>query len=433
MNYPYKRRGEQGNRLVLIVLFFVTFMCVNLYTLRCWHASTNDGYTYYQQTSFNHQEEEFAFHQKLTPKKTKRPRLQHSNRTRTPTAMLHEKESSIDITRSKTTPSLRQDKLATLERLQHALQVNSTVEILRRFMGNTNDKTNIPLWSNVERTYGPKIPSILGLEHCETYRNSITQSERWVAPAGLFHTGTNLLASLLASSCQTETDTTSPPFLHGQVPYGKHNPVKAAMAENYRIPKSNYQSDYFSSYHNILPIVMVRHPLDWIKSMCQQMFAVSWKKNDNTNAVDYQKLPCPSLNTAVSVNFFRRIEYENLVALWMKWNQEYLNHDEGMLPRRLMVRLEDLVYAPKQTLQEICQCVGGTFRYTPQMLQERKGGVERPANDSVSYLMETWNRHSQVNIKRNLAASVENQRLFREFVSTTDMQTLLDAFHYYIS
>lgn len=43
---------------------------------------------------------------------------------------------------------------------------------------------------------------------------------------------------------------------------------------------------------------------------------------------------------------------------WKEWNDEYL---EATFPR-LMVRLEDLVFFPKQVLTEICECVGGHVR-----------------------------------------------------------------------
>ena len=49
--------------------------------------------------------------------------------------------------------------------------------------------------------------------------------------------------------------------------------------------------------------------------------------------------------------------YESLAHFWKSWYQEYYDVD---FPR-LMVRLEDLVFHPYQTLQSICACVGGTF------------------------------------------------------------------------
>jgi len=314
-------------------------------------------------------------------------------------------------------------RLKTLERLKQVLGINETMEVLQKINAvSRQGRSDIPSWSNMERLYGYEFPQILGLDRCQRYR---TSKDPWVAPAGLFHSGTNLLAGLLASTCRDVPT-------YGQVPYGKHNPIQASTVDHYRVPtKDIYQQ--VPNITQILPIVMVRHPLDWMQSMCRQKYAVSWKKprNDTSEHTSDSQLPCPSLETSVVVDLYRTFEYDNLLDFWAQWYQDYLDY-EGP---RLMVRLEDLVYAPQETLYQICECVGGTFRFDPRVLEERQGGVVREQdrnNNRLDFLIKAWIRHSKVSVETTLSSSSRNQELFRQIASKDPMQQLLDLLHYRI-
>ena len=145
---------------------------------------------------------------------------------------------------------------------------------------------DLPPWSSIERQYG-KEPLILGLGKCQEYRDSTLPHDRWVAPAGLFHSGTNLMAGVLASSCFG----ISP---HWQVPWGKHNPWKAHLVHT--VDKPLYQQ---ANVSNVLPIVMVRHFLDWMPSMCSQPYTAKWNHS-------HSNLNCPSLQDApVTVGLYQ--------------------------------------------------------------------------------------------------------------------------------
>ena len=58
----------------------------------------------------------------------------------------------------------------------------------------------MPLWSQILATYGDE-PVILGLERCEAYRKMVPEKNRFIGPAGLFSSGTNLLNNLLMKNC----------------------------------------------------------------------------------------------------------------------------------------------------------------------------------------------------------------------------------------
>ena len=90
----------------------------------------------------------------------------------------------------------------------------------------------------------------MGKDNCAQYRDKVDFSDRIVAVAGLFNTGTNLLDIQLMRN------------LRGvkrlwQVPWGKHR-----MAE----VKWNHTANEMENIkkENVLPIVIVRDPLAWL-------------------------------------------------------------------------------------------------------------------------------------------------------------------------
>jgi hypothetical protein len=319
-----------------------------------------------------------------------------------------------------------EDRLETLEYLKEVLGIDSNatiISVLNSIGYQRSDiSTKIPPWSEINRRYGPIFPKIIGLERCEDYRKNIQKNLAWVAPAGLFHSGTNLLHNMLAGTCRGLIP-------QGQVPYGKHNPIRAATEDNYRIPtKDAYKA--VKNLDRVLPIVMVRNPLDWMESMCQQRFSVSWNQsagnNNSTNTP--QQLPCPSLDTPIHAKLYRNFNYSNVLKFWEDWNSEYYNYTRP----RLMVRLEDLVYSPVKTLKEICNCAGGDFTFDHQIIQDRKGGSTRSQRkQKENFLVQAWSRHSRVGIRSTLSSSIGNQRLFRKYSSDgTQLKELLQNFHY---
>jgi hypothetical protein len=402
---PFLKMGWL-RRWMAFTILSLTFVAINFFTMVYWHSNVP-----------------LESNSKVSMHQNKKSTM--SSRQANSIGSSMEEFSNATISTIRTLPpsthkghqrSERQDRMVTLDRLKNALEINSTVELLRTINTRGN---GIPLWSNIEQLYGNKIPLVVGMDQCRIYQTAIPELQRWIAPAGLFHTGTNLLTSLMTSSCHGIS-------FQGQVPYGKHNPIRSAQQANYRIPNGKFNYHMVQNFSQILPIVMVRHPLDWIKSMCQRKYAVSW--NNTTATTTAEKLPCPSLDTSISVNFFQRMEYYHLMDMWIQWNEEYFDYFDTP---RLMVRLEDLVYAPKETLQVICDCVGGNLRYQPQSMTQRKGGVEQEA-DGNNFLIKAWARHSHVSINHTLSSSAKNQQLFRTFVTTSQVQRLLEAFQYTI-
>jgi hypothetical protein len=88
-------------------------------------------------------------------------------------------------------PHLHKDRKETLKQL---LQLGLDHRAILR------DSESLPPWSSIVEQYGTQ-PVIQGLETCAQYRQQVPLEHRWVAAAGLFHTGTNLIADLLTGTC----------------------------------------------------------------------------------------------------------------------------------------------------------------------------------------------------------------------------------------
>ena len=58
----------------------------------------------------------------------------------------------------------------------------------------------VPTWEQVTAIWGSE-PRVYGRQHCEAFKSRIEPKQRRVAVAGIFSTGTNLLAQLLQHNC----------------------------------------------------------------------------------------------------------------------------------------------------------------------------------------------------------------------------------------
>ena len=219
----------------------------------------------------------------------------------------------------------------------------------------------LPTWDRVVQLFGDS-PRILGLDTCQAFRESVDPRNAFLAPAGPFNSGTNLLAELLWQNCalpklRRRLDSSGK---RSQTNWGKHNP-----------PRIRLQIHRYKSVNNtaILPVVAVRDPFTWMQSMCRRSYTAFWihssqhcpnlvpieqelkrrKRHGNPN-----KGPPPvrvrynSLNTT----------HTSLVHMWNDWYDEYIQAD---FPR-VFVRMEDLVFHARNVTDTVCQCVGGQLK-----------------------------------------------------------------------
>ena len=213
--------------------------------------------------------------------------------------------------------------------------------------------------SNIPALYGANTaPLIAGYDTCVRFRmaHANTRAPLVLGPAGLFNTGTNYLEALLRMNCRRGGKSGS----IWQVPWGKHNPVE--WRGSHYAPSGRSQN-----ISRVMPVMMIKDPLTWMKSMCRKPYAARFKK--------LELCPSPLEATATVVAFQpdRKISYKSLLHLWGKWNRAYVE----MKTPHLIVRYEDILFNPEETVSKICACTGGTmsgnFRNLSKQAKTGKG------------------------------------------------------------
>ena len=86
--------------------------------------------------------------------------------------------------------------------------------------------------------------------------------------------------------------------------------------------------------------------------MCRVSYTANFEKTEDC--------PSPIEKTKVSVHFSdnHHERYDSLLDLWSRWYRDYWTSEEP----RLILRYEDLLFDTKDTLRDVCHCVGGTFK-----------------------------------------------------------------------
>lgn len=210
----------------------------------------------------------------------------------------------------------------------------------------------IPLWSEVVSLYGSE-PVIYGLNegNCERFQEHSEKGEHLIGTAGTFNTGTNLLSELLIANCMMPERIKKYGYrnrgIRWQVPWGKHSPVGNKLYRETHKTKKDKDIDA----NEIMPMVTIRDPLIWLKSMCRHNYTAHWD--------GFKEDHCPNflmndLGMSVRYDGFKR-QYESVLHLWNDYYNEYKNADIPFL----LVRFEDLVFHPVETVTQVCQCAGG--------------------------------------------------------------------------
>jgi len=214
-------------------------------------------------------------------------------------------------------------------------------------------RRKLPTWTMVQETYGPE-PVVYGLERCSEFTSNVEPSVSFLGIAGPFNSGTNLLAELLIQNCQIrermEVFGEKQKGMRWQVPWGKHTPVQ-------------YREDHVTKtdkdvpLENSFPMITIRDPYRWMRSMCKHVYGARWYHNKTT---------CPHVwsdemdePTEVYVKYAATIvKHESLPGFWNDWYNEYMEAD---FPR-VIVRFEDLLFYAQNVTETLCKCGGGEPR-----------------------------------------------------------------------
>lgn len=280
--------------------------------------------------------------------------------------------------------------------------------------------------------YGGGIdPLVAGTDTCAQFRDVGGGGELVLGPAGLFNTGTNLLQLLLTRNCrQAVVGAANSSWVFNessrakkahiwQVPWGKHNPVTW---------RGSFFAPGFKNLNitRVLPVMMIKDPLTWIKSMCRKPYAASFKTPRPACAkVDPRLKNAPTLeDTQTTVHFQRNrsVQYKSLVHMWSEWNRAYLD----MPTPRLIVRYEDLLFNPEPSIKKICDCAGGVMSNGPFNHFEKPAKWGKGHGDNGTDRAKALERYGNP-VQRLAGYSAADLKFIRESWD----QELAKLFHYH--
>jgi hypothetical protein len=211
---------------------------------------------------------------------------------------------------------------------------------------------------------------------CRDFARNVPRHDAYLAPAGLFNSGTNALtyylrANLVMPHMNNTADDDRFSGILTQVPWHKH--WLSRLRYNHTIPRH----EHFNKDH-VLPIVIIRDPLSWAQSMCQHPYDVKWSSSHTTITA---KQHCPNFVTThnedngkqqqqlqqqqpqgvpvqIPVMTGRNVTWPSLLHLWQDWYRDYLTSSKPFL----MIRHEDLLFHPEQVIAAIQECSGAARR-----------------------------------------------------------------------
>lgn len=236
------------------------------------------------------------------------------------------------------------------------------------------------------REPGDDGPRILGGDRCAAYRNAAPFDKRKLGAAGMFNTGTHLLADLLGLNCEIGLATKGRGWAF-QVPWGKHNPVSfRGVREQHtvgQIKKGKYdgKGDYVldGDVANILPVLIIKDPLTWMQSTDKTRYSLETTVSDTNDK--FQRRPLhPVKDTVNKIIYARGAEfalekgkpkpyyapdekhivrhYGSMAHAWNDWNREQIDVPYPTL----VIRFEDLLFDAERTIRAVCTCAGGTAK-----------------------------------------------------------------------
>jgi hypothetical protein len=108
------------------------------------------------------------------------------------------------------------------------------------------------------------------------------------------------------------------------------------------VVKESHVAPQMAQYdkRHVLPVVVIRHPLAWLQSMCAHSYAASWKHDKlhcpnfvPNNDVDIPKFGKTVTSFPVTVKFDEtdHVTFDSLIHLWNEWYRQYLDVDYPIL------------------------------------------------------------------------------------------------------
>merc|ERR1712194_56538 len=173
---------------------------------------------------------------------------------------------------------------------------------------------------------------------------------------------------------------------------GKHNP--SSWRSHHPFYNNNVSDKTIFDKLKVLPIVMIKDPVNWMSSMCRNSYGAQWRKNKICPYLVADKNDIKSKLSGfdgVRVNIKHRNDpkhsssnYLSLLHLWNTYYNDWLmtnmnanvgtvndnynmtgndgnikdDNNDDYFPR-LIVRYEDLLYHTEEVIEKVCNCAVG--------------------------------------------------------------------------
>lgn len=332
---------------------------------------------------------------------------------------------------------------------EHLLKILRHVGIHNTSQLTVAESHRLPTWEHVVEKFGNGGPRILGLETCPTFRSQVAANRRKLGVAGPFNSGTHFLFEILRKNCKTKkrNGKRKNEVLY-QVPWGKHQSANFRLLHNTQISHSlqndnekdsatgklehpELPKDLLEDNKSVLPIVVVRDPYTWWQSMCRNRYAAHWyhvvpdhcpnfvpnnierewfHKKKTMVQKHYNRDPWKVDNVMDKANFTLD---KNVIPLWVRYHSEnrqhaslahmwtdwYRDYYDGDFPR-LLVRLEDLVFHPHETLRKICECANDddSFSDNPEDSKAHERSFDYVGDANLELVLESAIGGSGMNV-----------------------------------
>ena len=175
-----------------------------------------------------------------------------------------------------------------------------------------------------------------------------------------------------------------------------------------------------------MPVITIRNPYSWFLSMCKHGYEARWLHGRNPPHCPQLKNPENAEQwNEVTVRYGpdREDSHQSLAHYWNDWYSYYLRDADYPY---VAVRMEDLVFYPKETITTVCECAGGKIR-TGQSFKyiEQSAKADSPGHDASTGLYQAW-------IKYSKSPELNGGLSELDYLSTKVAlnQTLMDLFGY---
>jgi len=284
--------------------------------------------------------------------------------------------------------------------------------------------------AELPRVYGEG-PHILGLQNCAAYREQkLTRMEI----AGMPNSGTNMLWRTLYDNCIVpDAIATRYPGHHNigwQAGHGKHNYLHIGQPA---FKEQGQKTDIGMTWKPITKdkviVTTVKDPIQWMASTCRAPYF-----NFHAGASD----KCPSPVTQLSGRYFADSSFKSLPGIWSDWTGEYFRNNDLPIdqsnnesqPQALMVRFEDLLFKPEETVAQVCGCLGyGSKRGEEFQILESQAKWGR-AHEGATNRSQTLKQYTLKRSALLARLTNEDKAFMKKTFEESQAEPILKEFHY---